>query len=81
MTSHKAESVHQTRGGAKSNKRKRNETQCHTCMKAQKAHLLQLVPNQGEAIPVPAQAHLQIVLKGRATEVPSLENYGWLCIL
>ena len=45
-------------------------------MKVQKAYILQLSPNLGESHPVPAQAHsIHKIAKGRATKVPSLENY------
>ena len=47
-------------------------------MKIQKAYLLQLIPNQGETIPLPTQAHLYITPQEAepltGIEVPSLEN-------
>ena len=38
-------------------------------MKVQKAHFPQPIPNLGDTLPVPAQAHQYKHAKGRATEV------------
>ena len=58
--------------GAKTNVQTAEGRLVHTCthtMTVQKAHLPQPIPNLGEVIPVPAQAHLYVYtrVKGRAT--------------